>query len=405
MFYPAHLNLQDRKCLVFGGGIVAERKVISLLRCGGLVTLISPDTTTTLNQLAQADWIQWRQRQFQPGDSEGMFLVCAATDSPEINTRVFHDAHEEHGINLVNVVDVIPECTFAAASVVTRGDLTVSISTSGKSPAISRRIREFLETKFETETLYTTPVDAKFTLSREDCGHPYPVYFLVESRRCNIIGNPNGMSEEIGRRVHLLRQCGAFVEQIDAAHEDVNRISEAFLVYFDNIESSCDDTVFAARTGNGSTDALNGIQLFEYVNTPELGTFITPILVVDGNLIIGISAKTPTEKEQGTAKHLQAELAIQFENNGYGAFIDFLGALRPFVMESVPTQQDRQAFFENLIDQVPLLDWEPNEGMKCCLRFENPSCSAECAFNLVRQGQSERVRQHILRQFGDRNIN
>ena len=402
MFYPTHLNLQDRKCLVFGGGIVAERKVISLLRCGGQVTLISPATTTTLNQLAQADWIQWRQRQFQPGDSEGMFLVCAATDSPEINTRVFHDAHEEHGINLVNVVDVIPECTFAAASVVTHGNLTFSISTSGKSPAISRRIREYLETKFESESLYSTPVDAESTRSREDCGHPYPVYFLVENRRCNIICNPDGMSEEIGRRVHLLEQCGASVEQIDAAREDLNRISDAFLVYFDYIESSCDDTVFPVGTRNGSTDALNGVQLFEYVKAPELGTFITPILVVDGNLIIGISAKPPTEKAQGIAKHLQLELANQFESNGYGAFIDFLGALRPLVMDAVPTQRYRQEFFENLIDRVPLHERVAGEGKKCCLRFENPSCSAECAFNLVCQGQGERVRQHVLRQIEDR---
>lgn len=406
MFYPAHLNLQHRKCLVFGGGIVAERKVISLLRCGGEVTLISPDTTHTLHQLAQADWIQWHQRQFQPGDSEGMFLVCAATDCPDINTRIFRDAHEEHGINLVNVVDVIPECTFAAASVVTHGDLTISISTSGKSPAVSRRIREYIETKFGTESLYTTPVDADFTPSRENRGHPYPVYFLVEHRRCNIIHNiHDGMSEEIGRRANLLRQCGASVEQIDAAHGDLNRVSDAFLVYFDKTESYGDNPVFAAGTGTAPTHALNRIQLFEYLKNPELGTFITPILVIDGNLIIGISAKSPTENEQGAAKHLQVELANQFENKGYGAFIDFLGAMRPLVMESVPTQQDRQVFFENLIDRIPLLEPEANEAEKCCLRFENPSCSAECAFNLICEGQAERVRQHVLRQIGDCKIN
>ncbi|MDE0185191.1 MAG: bifunctional precorrin-2 dehydrogenase/sirohydrochlorin ferrochelatase [Candidatus Poribacteria bacterium] len=405
MFYPAHLNLQNRKCLVFGGGIVAERKVISLLRCGGQVTLISPETTTVLYQLSQADWIQWRQRQFQPGDSAGMFLVCAATDSPEINTRVFHDAHEEHGINLVNVVDVIPECTFAAASVVTHGDLTISISTSGKSPAISRRIREYLETKFAAESLYTTPIEAKFTPSRGKYSHPYPVYFLVENRRCKIIRNNNSMSEEIGRRVHLLKQCGASIEQIDAAHEDLNRISDAFLVYFDNIESNCGDSAFAARTGNGATRVPNRIQLFECLNNAKLGTFVTPILVVDGNMIIGITAKTPTEKAQETAKHLQTELANQFESNGYGPFIDFLGALRPLVMDAVPTQRYRQEFFENLIDQVPLHQRGAGEGKKCCLRFENPGCSAECAFNLVCQGQGDRVRQHVLHQIGDRKIN
>ncbi|MFB3042062.1 MAG: bifunctional precorrin-2 dehydrogenase/sirohydrochlorin ferrochelatase, partial [Candidatus Poribacteria bacterium] len=53
MFYPAHLNLQDRKCLVVGGGKVAERKVMSLLLSGGDVTLISPDATESLKNLAK----------------------------------------------------------------------------------------------------------------------------------------------------------------------------------------------------------------------------------------------------------------------------------------------------------------------------------------------------------------
>lgn len=404
MFYPAHLNLQDRKCLVFGGGIVAERKVFSLLRCGGHVALISPEATKALKQLAQAGWIQWHKRQFQWGDSEGMFLVCAATDCPEINTQVFNDAHEVHGINLVNVVDVIPECTFAAASVVTHGDLTISISTSGRSPAISRRIREYLETKFGTESLYAAPIDANFTPSRENQGHPYPVYFLVENRRCNVIRNRRGMSEAIGRRVNLLKQCGASVEQIDPTHVDLNRLSDAFIVYIDNIASDCESSVFAAHTGKDRANAFNRIQLFEYLKTPEAGTFITPFLVVDGNLIIGVSANTQTEKEQDKAKHLQMELANQFENKGYGAFIDFLGALRPPVMEAIPTQQDRQQFFEDLIDRIPLLERCASEPKRCCLRFEDPTCSVECTFNLICQGQIERVRQHVHRQIGERKI-
>jgi siroheme synthase-like protein len=404
MFYPAHLDLQDRKCLVFGGGIVADRKVFSLLRCGGLVTLISPEATKALKQLAQAGRIQWHKRQFQWGDSEGMFLVCAATDCPEINTQVFEDAHEVHGINLVNIVDVIPECTFAAASVVTHGDLTISISTSGKSPAISRRVREYLEAKFGTESLYTAPIDVNFTPSRENQGHPYPVYFLLENRRCNVVRNPHGMSEEIGRRVNLLRQCGASVEQIDPMHDDLNRLSGAFLVYIDNIESNCENSVFAPRLGNGLTNAINRIQLSEYLKIPEAGTFITPFLVMNGNLIIGISTNSQTEEEKDKAKHLQRELANQFENKGYGEFIDFLGSLRPLVMEAIPTQQDRQQFFDNLIDRIPLLEREANETRKCCLRFENPSCSVECAFNLICRGQIERVRQYVLRQIGERKI-
>ena len=160
MFYPAHLNIQERKCLVVGGGLVAERKVVSMLLSGGSVTLISPEATALLKGLAQIGQITWYKRQFEPNDTDGMFLVSAATALPEVNTQVFKEAYQLNKIRLVNVVDVIPECTFAAASVVTLGNLVISISTSGKSPAIARRIREYLETKLETDSLYREEQEA-----------------------------------------------------------------------------------------------------------------------------------------------------------------------------------------------------------------------------------------------------
>ena len=140
MFYPAYINLQDRKCLVVGGGTVAERKVVAMLISGGDVTLISPDATELLTFLANIGTIRWHKRELKTGDTSGYFLVCAATDFTDTNTAVFTEAYETNRICLVNVVDVIPQCTFAAASVVTDGNVMLSISTSGKSPATSRRL-------------------------------------------------------------------------------------------------------------------------------------------------------------------------------------------------------------------------------------------------------------------------
>lgn len=65
MFYPAHINLQDRKCLVVGGGTVAERKVVAMLLSGGDVTVISPDATELLTFLANTGTIHWHKRQFR----------------------------------------------------------------------------------------------------------------------------------------------------------------------------------------------------------------------------------------------------------------------------------------------------------------------------------------------------
>ena len=390
MFYPAYLNLQNRKCLVVGAGLVAERKVLSLLRSGGDVTLISPEATETNANWARSNQITWHKRQFQSGDTEGMFLVCAATDLPEINTQVFKEAHKEYGTNLVNVVDVIPECTFAAASVITHEDLTISISTSGKSPALSRRIREYLESKLGTVSLYDESSETNFAASSKGDGLPYPVYFLLENRHCIVISDSEKTSESLAQRLDLLLRCGATVERIAPTPDSLNRVSEAFFVLVGDVDSE-----------NFAFTASDQCQLIEFINGPELGTFTTPTLVRDGDLIISIATNHTQEIDVGAVggcsiESVQTQLAHQFENNGYGEFIDFLGSLRPIVMESIPTQKGRQQYFDHLIDQVP-----DNEGQKCCLGFEDPNCAVKCIFNTVRSGQVAAARQYALQQISE----
>ena len=387
MFYPAYLNLQNRKCLVVGAGLVAERKVLSLMRSGGDVTLISPEATQANADLAQNNQITWHKRQFRYGDTEGMFLVCAATDLPEINTQVFTEAYEVYGINLVNVVDVIPECTFAAASVITHEDLTISISTSGKSPALSRRIREYLEAKFGAVSLYDEPSESNFTPSLKGEGLPYPVYFLLENRHCVVISDSEEMKTPLAQRLDLLLRCGASVDRVVPSPDNLERVSGAFLVLVDDFASG--DFAFADH---------NQHQLIEFINTPEFGTFTTPPLVRDGDLIISISTNHIQEIDKGVngnckIESVQAQLAHQFENNGYGEFINFLGSLRRTVMESIPTQKGRQRYFDRLIDHVP-----GDERQQCCLGFENPNCAVECTFNMIRNGQIDVVRQYALQQ-------
>ena len=213
MFYPAYVNLQDRKCLVVGGGAVAERKVVAMLLSGGDVTLISPDATKLLTFLAHIGTIRWHKRQLESGDTDGYFLVCAATDFTDINSAVFTEAYKKNKIRLVNVVDVIPQCTFAAASVVTDGDLMLSISTSGKSPATSRRIREHFEEMLNATSLYTLGYEdgepVPIASEREGQGLPYPVYLLLENRTCIVLCEER--TPEIERRISLLHQCGASV--------------------------------------------------------------------------------------------------------------------------------------------------------------------------------------------------
>jgi len=149
--YPVNLvGLADRRCVVVGGGEVAQRKVESLLEAGAdRVAVISPRLTHKLKALLQAKRIEHHPRGYRQGDLEGAFVVIAATDDPDVNREVWQEAQERH--LLVNVVDDPQHCNFFVPSVVRRGDLTISICTGGQDPALSARLRQELEPRFGRE--------------------------------------------------------------------------------------------------------------------------------------------------------------------------------------------------------------------------------------------------------------
>jgi precorrin-2 dehydrogenase/sirohydrochlorin ferrochelatase len=145
-YYPVFLNLDGKKAVVVGGGKVAQRKVITLLAAGADVTVISPSLTGKLRKALSGGRIRHIPRLYRKNDLKGVFLVVAATDSPETNRRVSKDAPA-----LVNVVDVPAECNFIAPSVVRRGQLLIAISTGGASPAFSRVLRKELQIRYGPE--------------------------------------------------------------------------------------------------------------------------------------------------------------------------------------------------------------------------------------------------------------
>ena len=139
-YYPAFLNISGKNVVVVGGGTIAERKVLTLIRAGAVVTVISPTLTKRLFREKEKKTIRHISRTYRKGDLRGSFLAIAATDIPSVNSKVAREA-----TSLVNVVDVPKECTFIAPSVVRRGSLTIAISTGGASPAFSKTIRKELE--------------------------------------------------------------------------------------------------------------------------------------------------------------------------------------------------------------------------------------------------------------------
>ena len=148
-YYPAYLDLRERPCVVIGGGAVAERKAIALLEAGASVTIISPALTQKLHKLSESGKITHIEKQYEEQDLSGAFLVIAATDSAEVNTRVASACRKKQV--LVNVATPPEKSTFIVPSVVERGDLLIAISTSGTSPALAKKVRHDVEQRYGGE--------------------------------------------------------------------------------------------------------------------------------------------------------------------------------------------------------------------------------------------------------------
>ncbi len=148
-YYPVFLNVEGKKCVVVGGGQVAWRKVRVLLEHGADVEVISPDLCPELTKLAESGEIHALTREYRAGDLKSAFVAIAATDDNEINQHVVAEARRR--AVLVNVVDDAENSDFIVPSYLRRGDITVAVSTGGKSPALARKIRSRLEKEMGDE--------------------------------------------------------------------------------------------------------------------------------------------------------------------------------------------------------------------------------------------------------------
>ncbi len=148
-YYPIFFNISGKKCVVVGGGQVALRKVTTLLEHGASVEVISPDLCSELSQLAESGEIRVLQRSYRAGDLQDAVIAIAATNDSNTNLEVVKEARRK--AVLVNVVDDAESSDFIVPSYMRRGDVTIAISTGGRSPALARKIRNRLGKDFGDE--------------------------------------------------------------------------------------------------------------------------------------------------------------------------------------------------------------------------------------------------------------
>lgn len=180
------VKLTGRKCVVVGGGPVAEGKIESLLHAGANVTIVSPGLTDSLEQLHRCGQFLWIRSRFDVSQIEGAFLVIAATSDDATNEAVYRAANDS-GI-LCNAVDQPARCHFYFPAVAQRGALQIAVSTAGLSPSLAQRLRKHFEKEFGPEYedwLYWLGVVRESLMQRQ-------VSFVVRKRLLAYLASENG---------------------------------------------------------------------------------------------------------------------------------------------------------------------------------------------------------------------
>lgn len=169
-YFPFMIQLDDKECLIVGGGVVAARKAEQMCEFGARVTVVAPEICAKLlavaggertdktidtadnpedNSQKKPNRIQVRRREVAESDISGMDVVIMATDDAELNSRYAKLCRSRH--ILVNVVDVKKDCDFYFPAIIKQGEVVVSVSTGGSSPMLASKIKKDIRQTLRTD--------------------------------------------------------------------------------------------------------------------------------------------------------------------------------------------------------------------------------------------------------------
>ena len=169
-YFPFMIQLDDKQCLIVGGGAVAARKAAQMCEFGACVTVVAPEICAELLAIADTERIDetagivenidgncqkkperirvWK-REVTEADISGMDVVIMATDDAELNSQYAELCRSKH--ILVNVVDVKKDCDFYFPAIIKQGEVVVSVSTGGNSPMLASKIKKDIRQTLRTD--------------------------------------------------------------------------------------------------------------------------------------------------------------------------------------------------------------------------------------------------------------
>ncbi|ARD48116.1 siroheme synthase [Sporosarcina sp. P37] len=144
-YFPLLMDMDYKKVVIIGGGHVARQKIEALLPTKAMITVVSPSVTEKVQQYAAEGLVTWKEKAFESADLDDAALVFAVTNDEEVNNAV--EEATQHW-QLLSRADAIGRVDFINPAVVRRGEFVVTVSTSGASPGLTRKVKADVEEQF-----------------------------------------------------------------------------------------------------------------------------------------------------------------------------------------------------------------------------------------------------------------
>lgn len=150
-YFPLFINLKDKKVLIVGGGKIAYRKLEKLINFEAKITIVAPDICKEIKELEQKNNnINLLEKSFEKEDIINSYLVIAATNDKAMNTKISNYCKEEN--IQINAVDDLENCTFIFPALIKKDNLTIGITTNGKTPEVSAMLRRKIQNSLPINT-------------------------------------------------------------------------------------------------------------------------------------------------------------------------------------------------------------------------------------------------------------
>lgn len=140
-FFPLFVDLTGRKILIAGAGTVAARRAGVLAEFGADVTVVAPDGTERMQEMADSGKVRWVRERMEPDrirKDEGWYMVLAATDQEDLNRRITEQARRL-GIPANHAGDH-KQCDFYFPAIIRTDDLVMGMISGKQNHRLVRRM-------------------------------------------------------------------------------------------------------------------------------------------------------------------------------------------------------------------------------------------------------------------------